>query len=635
MEGHANISVTESQFRCPICLDVLQDPVSIPCGHTYCMACINGYWDQAEPPAHFSCPQCREAFSPRPVLRRNTMLAEVVAKLKPTQAGAAAAASELSPPPELYLGVAGQVPCDFCPPVSKLAAAKSCLVCLTSFCEVHVLPHREVSTLRRHKLVAAVECPAERLCAQHRLGLQPRAGADGGGSNDDDEPEEAAADWSGDCLLCEADREEAHPAEAQRARRQVQLQESQRTVRCKIRSCERELEEFQQSLEALKASASAVLEDSEMLFADMAVRLEKTKAEVRARVEARERALVGRAQRDADTLGKDLEELRRRDQEIAQLLQTQDNGHFLQAAPLLCLPVLAAARPSVTSVPPAEAFGGASRALGRLRSRLEDVCREEVDTISRAVNENNAWAGEGVKGGVNAAAATDNVKPQRSPRHSRQDDTHAFTSSSFPASSLPLQPADQRMRAVFLRFSCHLSLDPDTAHPTLVLFDGGQGAHCGEELQPYPAHPQRFDSVAQVLCGQGQFGDAGYWEVEWRGGGWIDIGATYRRIGRKGGGKPCLLGRNENSWRLRCTHAGYAAWHDNRKTTVAAPPCPRIGVFLERHKGALSFYSVSDSMVLLHTFRCAFSQPIYPAFRLDLDSTLLLCPQDEHGRNQF
>ncbi|XP_077425889.1 E3 ubiquitin/ISG15 ligase TRIM25-like [Vanacampus margaritifer] len=602
---HANISVTESQFRCPICLDVLEDPVSIPCGHTYCMACINGYWDQAEPPAHFSCPQCREAFSPRPVLRRNTVLAEVVAKLKPREAERA----------EPFLGVAGQVPCDFCPPQGKLAAAKSCLACLASFCEAHVLPHREVDTLRRHKLVAAVECPAERLCAQHRLGLRPRPGGD--------EPEEAAVEWSGDCLLCEADREEVQPGEAQRARRQVQLQESQRTVQGKIRNCERELEEFQQSLESLKVSTSAVLEDSEALFADMAVRLEKTKAEVRARVEARSRALVGRAEQDAETLEKDLEELRRRDQEIGRLLQTQDSGHFLQAAPLLCFPIpAAAARPSVTS---GEAFSGARRALGRLRNRLEEVCQEEVDSISRAVNDNNASGGESGKGAVNATGS--NFKPQHSPRPSRPDDTQAFVPT-FSPSSLPLQPADQRMRAVFLRFSCHLTLDPDTAHPTLVLFDGGQGAHCGEELQSYPTHPQRFDSVAQVLCREGQFGDASYWEVEWRGGGWIDIGATYRRIGRKGGGKPCLLGRNENSWRLRCTHAGYAAWHNNRKTTVAAPPCPRIGVFLESHKGALSFYSVSDSVVLLHTFRCAFSQPIYPAFRLDLDSTLLLCPRD-------
>uniref|UniRef100_A0A8C6U8Z8 B30.2/SPRY domain-containing protein n=1 Tax=Neogobius melanostomus TaxID=47308 RepID=A0A8C6U8Z8_9GOBI len=165
-----------------------------------------------------------------------------------------------------------------------------------------------------------------------------------------------------------------------------------------------------------------------------------------------------------------------------------------------------------------------------------------------------------------------------------------------------------------------------------------EGAHNVTEyrVEGAPAvspSPQRFDSMTQVLCSEGQFGGASYWEVEWRGGGWVDIAVTYRgkSIGRKGGGKPCLLGRNENSWRLRCTQAGYAAWHDNRKTTVAAPPCPRIGVYLERQKGALSFYSVSDSMMLLHTFRCPFTQPLYPAFRLDLDSTLLICPRETPG----
>ncbi|KAM7394670.1 hypothetical protein PAMP_021456 [Pampus punctatissimus] len=460
-----------------------------------------------------------------------------------------------------------------------------------------------VGTLRRHKLVAAVECLAERLCAQHRLGLEPA----GSGSE-----AEAAVEWTGDCLLCEADREEVHNVDAQRARRQVQLQESQRMVQGRIRSGERELEEFQQSLESLKVSASAVLEDSEALFADMAVRLEKTKAEVRARLEAKERAVVGRAERDIEMLEKDLEELRRRDQEISQLLQTEDNGHFLQTAPLLCVPLTTGRHSRGLSLP-TEAFSGARRALCHLRSRMEEVCREEVDKINRAA-----------------------------------------VPVSFRLSSLSLQPADQRMRAAFLRsfplsslhasssphndgatgkLLCHLSLDPDTAHPTLVLLEGPQGAHCGEEPQSYPTHLQRFDSVAQVLCREGQFGGASYWEVEWRGGGWVDIGVTYRGIGRKGGGKPCLLGRNENSWRLRCTHAGYAAWHDNRKTTVAAPPCPRIGVFLERQKGALSFYSVSDTVVLLHTFRCPFSQPLYPAFRLDLDSTLLICPHEGGGGN--
>ncbi|XP_034431374.1 tripartite motif-containing protein 16-like isoform X4 [Hippoglossus hippoglossus] len=578
--ARAHISVTESQFRCPICLELLKDPVSIPCGHTYCMDCVNSYWDQAES-AQLSCPQCRETFSPRPVLRRNTVLAEVVDKLK---------LSEMVAAPQLYLVGLGEVPCDFCPAEGRLRAVKSCLVCLASFCELHVLPHREVGTLRRHKLVAALECPAERLCAQHRLGLEPA----GSGSE---------AEWSGDCLLCEADQEELHGADAQRTRRQLQLQESQRMFQGRIRIGERDIEEFQQSLESLKVSASAVLEDGDALFADMSVRLEKTKAEVRGRLEAKERAVVGRAERDIEMLEKDVEELRRRDEEISQLLQTDDNTHFLQAAPLLCVPLTTGRHSRALSLP-TEAFSGARRALCHFRSRMEEVCREEVDKISRAVNENYVSGGECVKVPV-----------------------------SFPLSSLSLQPADQRMRAAFLRFSCRLSLDPDTAHPTLILLEGPQGAHCGEEPQSYPPHPQRFDSVAQVLCREGQFGGASYWEVEWRGGGWIDIGVTYRGIGRKGGGKPCLLGRNENSWRLRCTHAGYAAWHDNRKTTVAAPPCPRIGVFLERQKGVLSFYSVSDTVVLLYTFRCLFSQPLYPAFRLDLDSTLLICPHERGNGN--
>ncbi|XP_028457541.1 E3 ubiquitin/ISG15 ligase TRIM25 isoform X3 [Perca flavescens] len=606
--AQANISVAESQFRCPVCLDLLKNPVSTPCGHTYCMSCINNYWDQADS-GQFSCPQCRETFSPRPVLRRNTVLAEVVDKLK---------LSEMVPEPELYLEGVGEVPCDFCPAESKLRAAKSCLVCLASFCELHVLPHREVGTLRRHKLVAAVECLAERMCAQHRLGLEPA----GSGSE-----AEAPVEWSGDCLLCEADQEEVHSVDAQRARRQLQLQGSQRTIQERTLSGERKLEEFQQSLESLKLSVSAVLDDSDALFADMALRLEKTKAEVRARLEARERAVVGRAERDLEVLEKDLEELRRRDEEISQLLQTEDTAHFLQVAPLLCVPLSTGLHSRALSLP-SEGFGGAWGALCHLRSRVEEVCREEVDKISRAVNDNYVLGAECVKG-------AENFKPQQQtqPTPSAGQHTTWAVPVLFPLSSLSLQPADQRMRATFLRFLCRLSLDPDTAHPTLLLLESSPGVHCGEETQPYPPHHQRFDSVAQVLCREGQFGSASYWEVEWRGGGWVDIGVTYRGIGRKGGGKPCLLGRNENSWRLRCTHAGYAAWHDNRKTTVAAPPCPRIGVFLERQKGALSFYSVSDAVVLLHTFRCPFSQPLYPAFRLDLDSTLLICPHEAGNGN--
>ncbi|XP_076147497.1 E3 ubiquitin/ISG15 ligase TRIM25-like [Alosa pseudoharengus] len=580
--AQTNISVTESQFRCPICLDILNDPVSIPCGHTYCMVCMHSYWDQAES-GPYSCPQCRETFSPRPVLRRNTVLAEVVAKLKLTDGLCTTA-------PELYRGGVGDVPCDFCPIDGKLKAVKSCLACLASYCDVHVAPHREVGTLRRHKLVAAIDNLAERLCAQHRLGLE------GGGSDAD------ASEWNGDCMLCESDQEELHYVDTQRARRQAQLQDSQRTVQMRIRNGERELEECQRTLESLKSSAGAVRQESEVLFAELAQRLEKAGVEVQTRLEARERALLGRAERDLEELRRELDDLRRREHDMGQLLLSEDNVHFHQTAPLLCIPPASGRRPRAASVP-TECFSGTRRALCHLRARMEELCAEEVDKISRAANDNSSHAIPGESQKVSVAMA-------------------------FPFSTLALQASDQRLRSTFLRYACRLTLDPDTAHPTLFLMDGPQGAHCGEEPQAYPLHPLRFDSVAQVLCKEGQFAGASYWEVEWQGGGWVDVAVTYRAIGRKGGGKPCLLGRNDNSWRLRCTHAGYAAWHDNRKITVAAEPSPRIGVYLDRHKGELSFYRLAEAVELLHTFRCTFSQPLYPAFRLDLDSTLLICPLD-------
>uniref|UniRef100_A0A3B3UQ61 Tripartite motif-containing protein 16-like n=1 Tax=Poecilia latipinna TaxID=48699 RepID=A0A3B3UQ61_9TELE len=61
-------------FSCSICLNLLKDPVTIPCGHSYCRNCITSFWDEGERKKSYHCPQCRKTFTPRPELQKNIML---------------------------------------------------------------------------------------------------------------------------------------------------------------------------------------------------------------------------------------------------------------------------------------------------------------------------------------------------------------------------------------------------------------------------------------------------------------------------------------------------------------------------------------------------------------------------------
>uniref|UniRef100_A0A672KZ82 RING-type domain-containing protein n=1 Tax=Sinocyclocheilus grahami TaxID=75366 RepID=A0A672KZ82_SINGR len=80
--AEARISVDQNEFMCAVCLDLLKDPVTIQCGHSYCKSCITDQWDQEDQKKVYSCPQCRQIFRPRPALAKNTILAEVVEKIK-------------------------------------------------------------------------------------------------------------------------------------------------------------------------------------------------------------------------------------------------------------------------------------------------------------------------------------------------------------------------------------------------------------------------------------------------------------------------------------------------------------------------------------------------------------------------
>ncbi|XP_036386592.1 NACHT, LRR and PYD domains-containing protein 12-like [Megalops cyprinoides] len=174
---------------------------------------------------------------------------------------------------------------------------------------------------------------------------------------------------------------------------------------------------------------------------------------------------------------------------------------------------------------------------------------------------------------------------------------------------------ENRNKPGLRKYACELTLDPNTVSKKLTLSEGDRKVTRGKE-QPYPDHPERFDSVEQVLCREGLRGTRFYWETEWSGG-WIRLAVAYKGINRKGQGADSVFGWNINSWSLTCSDHCYTVCHNNKSTAIPVPPFKslRVGVYLDWPAGTLSFYSVSsDTLTLLHRFHTNFTEPLYPAF---------------------
>ncbi len=140
--------------------------------------------------------------------------------------------------------------------------------------------------------------------------------------------------------------------------------------------------------------------------------------------------------------------------------------------------------------------------------------------------------------------------------------------------------------------------------------------------QQYPDHPDRCDVITQVLCTESVSGRC-FWETEWRGE--VDIAVSYKSISRKGTEDECRFGYNDQSWALYCHDSRYRFKHKKIWTALSVKPLSRrIGVFVDHGAGTLSFYRVSDTMILIHKIKTTFTQPLYPGIGFGSGSVKLL-----------
>uniref|UniRef100_A0A8C1ACE3 Tripartite motif-containing protein 16-like n=1 Tax=Cyprinus carpio carpio TaxID=630221 RepID=A0A8C1ACE3_CYPCA len=531
----AEARVFQDEFLCPVCLDLLKDPVAIPCGHSYCKSCITDCWDEEDQKRVYSCPQCRQTFSPRPALARNTMLAEVVEKLKKTRLSADCDAG------------AGDVQCDVCTG-RKYRAVKSCLVCLNSYCQNHLEQHESFFRGKRHSLIEATVRLQEMICQKHEKLLEVFC----------------RTDQKCICLLCTVIEHKNHDtvsAADQRTEKQKQLKETQKTFQQRIQQREKDLQQLRETLESHKRSAQTAVEDSERIFTELIRSIERSRSELIRLIRDQEKTAVSRAEERLERLEQEINDLRRRDAELEQLSHTQDHIQFLQSFQSLSAP------PESTDVNDdlfSSLFSSDAlrESVHQLRDKLEDFCKEELKKISDRVT-------------------LTNIVP--------------------------------RTRKDFLQYSHQLTLDLNTVNKRLRLSESNRVITNTGTDHSYSDHPDRFD-VYQVLCRESVCGRC-YWELQWSGDNGVRISVSYKSMRRKGRGNECLFGCNDQSWSLCCSSSSYSFCHNNIETVLSVKSISsRIGVFVDHSAGTLSFYSVSDTMSLIHKVQTTFTQTLYPGF---------------------
>ncbi|CAK6441075.1 unnamed protein product [Pipistrellus nathusii] len=157
-----------------------------------------------------------------------------------------------------------------------------------------------------------------------------------------------------------------------------------------------------------------------------------------------------------------------------------------------------------------------------------------------------------------------------------------------------------------------VTLDPDTAHPKLILSEDRRSVKLGDRRQPVPDTPQRFDFVVSVLGAEAFEAGCHYWEVlvadKTK---WI-LGVCREAVSRKG---KVTASPANGHWLVRQSRGAQLEALTSPQTPLRLREPPRcVGVFLDYDAGVISFYDASDRSHIFTFTHDAFSGPLRPFF---------------------
>nr|XP_044996263.1 E3 ubiquitin-protein ligase Midline-1 isoform X2 [Jaculus jaculus] len=599
----------ESELTCPICLELFEDPLLLPCAHSLCFNCAHRILvshcatnEPVESISAFQCPTCRHVItlSQRGLdgLKRNVTLQNIIDRFQKASVSGPNSPSETRRERAFdtnTMSSAEKVLCQFCDQDPAQDAVKTCVTCEVSYCdECLKATHPNKKPFTGHRLIEPIPDSHIRglMCLEH-----------------EDEKQNLESNLTN--LIKRNTELETLLAKLIQTCQHVEVNASRQEAKL-TEECDLLIEIIQQRRQII---GTKIKEGKVMRLRKLAQQIANCKQCIE-----RSASLISQAEHS---------------------LKENDHARFLQTAKNITERVSMATASSQVLIPEInlnDTFDTFALDFSREKKLLEcldyltapnpptireELCTASYDTITVHWTSDDEFSVvsyelqytifTGQANVVSLCNSADswmivpNIKQNHYTVHGLQSGTkYIFMVKAInQAGSRSSEPGKLKTN------SQPFKLDPKSAHRKLKVSHDNLTVERDESSSKKSHTPERFTSQGSYGVAGNVFIDSGrhYWEVVISGSTWYAIGLAY-----KSAPKHEWIGKNSASWALCRCNNNWVVRHNSKEIPIEpAPHLRRVGILLDYDNGSVAFYDALNS-IHLYTFDVAFAQPVCPTF---------------------
>ncbi|KAM4664249.1 putative E3 ubiquitin-protein ligase MID2 [Discoglossus pictus] len=647
----------ESELTCPICLELFEDPLLLPCAHSLCFTCAHRILvsgcassESVEPVPVFQCPTCRYVISLNhrglEGLKRNITLQNIIDRFQKASLSVPNSPSD-DHRERVYKSIpimaSERIPCQFCEVDPPRDAVKTCITCEVSYCDRCLrATHPNKKPFTSHRLVEPIPDAHFRglVCLEH------------------ENEKVNMYCTSDDQLICALCKLVGRHREHQVASLSDRYDKLKQTLELNLTNLVKHSSELETQMAKLIQICQQVEVNTSMHEAKLSEECDELMDIIQRRkqmiaVKIKETKVM-KLRKLAQQIANCRQRLERSTVLINQadhILKENDHARFLQGAKSVVDRVSMATTSSQILIPDVnlnDAFENFALDFSREKKLLEgldyvtapnppaireELCTASHDTITvHWMSDDEFSVGSyelqytiytGQANFISLYSSMDswmivpNIKQNHYTVHGLQSGTRYI----FLVKAIN-QAGSRHSDPVRLKTNSQpFKLDPKFAHKKLKISNDGMQMEKEESSLKKSHTPERFSGTGCYGATGNVFIDSGchYWEVAVGNSTWYAVGIAYKSAPRNE-----WIGKSISSWVFSRCNNNFLVRHNNKEALLDVhPQLKRLGILLDYDNNTLSFYDPANSLHL-HTFEISFILPVCPTFTIWNKSLMIL-----------